>query len=320
MFDSTEYIDLVRKAQFGDQNSREKLSKLVLQPLQAYVFRITLREDVAQDIVQETLVEMLKVLGKLKRADRFWPWLCGIALNRIRRHRQNEARRRTVNIVGPDQADWLSPDDPRAREGLAELVQNDLRQIIFHAMDNLRPRYRTVLTLRCYEEMDYADIAEVMECTEFTARVLFFRAKKALARQLARNGFGRGSLLIALVLFGKLTAPNPAAAAQVTISASSLKVGTAATLAGLATSTGPTTGNGPFVPDSPFRILVLLPREPSWMRHEKKTGKSRHRTIPVLPLPPERPGELLLRQRGSCRYHPEPPVMAKGRTGYPVAH
>ncbi|MHC4526932.1 MAG: hypothetical protein ACYS29_03570, partial [Planctomycetota bacterium] len=85
--------------------------------------------------------------------------------------------------------------------------------------------------------MGYPAIAEVMGCSEFAARKLFWRAKKALQRQLARHGFGKGSLLMALVLFGKLTAPTEGAAAQVSVTAGVTKVGAATALAGMATGT-----------------------------------------------------------------------------------
>jgi hypothetical protein len=57
-----------------------------------------------------------------------------------------------------------------------------------------------------------------------------------LQRELSRNGFGKGSLLAALVLFGKMTAPSKAAAAQVTVAASTIKVGLLTGIAGLATT------------------------------------------------------------------------------------
>lgn len=90
--------------------------------------------------------------------------------------------------------------------------------------------------MRCYDGMPYSDIAESMGCSEFSTRMLFLRAKKALQRELARNGFGRGSLLAALVLFGKITAPSEAAAAQISVTAAATKVGLAAGIACAATS------------------------------------------------------------------------------------
>jgi hypothetical protein len=103
-------------------------------------------------------------------------------------------------------------------------------------MKKLRTRHKAVLVMRCYDGMPYADIAESMGCSEFSTRMLFLRAKKSLQRELSRNGFGKGSLLAALVLFGKMTAPSEAAAAQVSVAAAATKVGLAAGIAGLATS------------------------------------------------------------------------------------
>ncbi|MHC4482071.1 MAG: hypothetical protein ACYSW4_00840, partial [Planctomycetota bacterium] len=79
-------------------------------------------------------------------------------------------------------------------------------------------------------------IAELMGCSELGVRVLFCRAKRALQKELSRKGFGRGFLLTALVLFGKMTAPSEAAAAQMSVTAAGTKVGVAAALLGMAAS------------------------------------------------------------------------------------
>jgi len=84
--------------------------------------------------------------------------------------------------------------------------------------------------------MKYSEIGEEMGCSEFGARRLFFRAKKSLAKQLAHRGLGRGSLMVALVLFGKMTATSEASAANVAVTASTVKVGVLASLAAMATS------------------------------------------------------------------------------------
>jgi hypothetical protein len=104
-------------------------------------------------------------------------------------------------------------------------------------MSGLKPQHRTVLTLRCYEELAYSDISDVMGCSTFGARMLFVRAKKALVKQLSRRGFGKGSLLLALALFGKMTATSEAAAAGVSVTAATTKVGLAAGLLGTVSGT-----------------------------------------------------------------------------------
>ncbi|MBE0537566.1 MAG: RNA polymerase sigma factor [Phycisphaerae bacterium] len=226
-----DYTELVTKAQGGDEESMNRLATMAQESLRRYVFRITLDEPLTQDIVQEVMLEMVKVLGKLKRADRFVAWLHGIAFNLLRRHYGDKWRERATP-GGAEEAE--SVRGATGEEGLANLINAELKQIIFSAMNHIEPRHRAVLTMRCYDEMSYKEIAERMGTRELTARALFFRAKSALAKQLSRRGLGRGSLLTALVLFGKMTAASEAAAAQVAVTAATLKVGIAAGVVGAA--------------------------------------------------------------------------------------
>jgi RNA polymerase sigma factor (sigma-70 family) len=178
------------------------------------------------------LFEMYKVLGKLKSAERFWPWLHGIATNKLRHHYRTERTQRNLAVSSAER----KGSSRTRQDGLERLVGEELKQIIWSAMQKLRTQHKAVLVMRCYDGMAYADIAEAMGCSEFGTRMLFLRAKRALQRELSKNGFGKGSLLAALVLFGKMTAPSEAAAAQVSVTAAATKVGLLAGVAGLATT------------------------------------------------------------------------------------
>ncbi|MBN2592177.1 MAG: sigma-70 family RNA polymerase sigma factor, partial [Sedimentisphaerales bacterium] len=123
-----------------------------------------------------------------------------------------------------------------SQSALADMINRELKQIVLISMRELSPRHRAVLTMRCYKDMSYSEIARLMGCTEFGAQALFYRAKKALAKKLSQHGLGKGYLLAALVLFGKLTASTEAAAANVSVTAASLKVGAMASLAAIAAS------------------------------------------------------------------------------------
>ena len=232
MVNPQEYVGHVEKAQNGDLESLDLLVQMAREPLRAYVFRITLQEDLAQDIVQETLLEMFKVIGKLNKADRFWPWLCKIALNKVHRHFRTEKRHKALVMEQYEAGEFRQ----KSQDGLTDLVGQELKQVIMHAMGKLKMRYREVLALRCYEQMNYSEIAELMNCTEFNARVTFCRAKKALQKQLTRNGFGKASFLGALLLFGKMTAPSEAAAANISITSATVKAGLLAGAVGTAAS------------------------------------------------------------------------------------
>jgi RNA polymerase sigma-70 factor (ECF subfamily) len=229
-----DFSQLVRQAQVGHKESLDRLAEIAQERLYEHVYRITLRSNLAREIVQESILEMFAILGKLKNADGFWPWLRGIAFNKIRHHHRYLRRRKTVSLseIG------YEPFGKDKRDGLAELISEELKQIVTAAMSNLRPRHRTVLTMRCYDEMAYSQIAQLMGCSEFAARMLFCRAKKALGKQLSHRGLSKGALLLALTVFGKMTASSKAAATQVSVTAASLKVGVAASVAGIVASKG----------------------------------------------------------------------------------
>jgi RNA polymerase sigma-70 factor (ECF subfamily) len=225
-------IELIRRAQCGDRQCLGQLAKQARTRLYTYVYRLTQKDDLAQEIVQESLLEMCKVIGKLKKADRFWPWLYGIAINKLRRYYRTEQTQRKVAISSIKRKNALKD----RQDGLENLVSEELKHIVSGAMKKLRTRHKAVLVMRCYDDMPYSDIAESMGCSEFSSRMLFLRAKRALQRELSRNGFGKGTLLAALVLFGKMTAPSEAAAAQISVTAAATKVGLITGIVGMATS------------------------------------------------------------------------------------
>ena len=58
--------ELVKRAQLGDEDSLNLLAEWARPELSAYVYRITLQPELTQEIVQESMLEMFKVLGKLE--------------------------------------------------------------------------------------------------------------------------------------------------------------------------------------------------------------------------------------------------------------
>ena len=228
MTDRADYIELITRAQRGDRVCLDQLAELARPRLQEYVYRLVLDDNSTQDIVQETILQMFKALGELKKPDRFWPWLFRIAMSRISRHHRTENRQKRASEAGT--AGGARKDQA---EALENLVSSELKQIVAAAMKTLQTRQRAVLTMRCYNDMTYSEIADVLNCSKFAARQLFCRAKLSLQKQLSRQGFGKGSLLMALTLFGKMTASSEAAAASVSLTATTMKAGLAASVAGM---------------------------------------------------------------------------------------
>jgi len=225
-------IELIRGAQRGDKECLNQLARQARERLRTYVFRMTQKEDLTQEIVQESLLEMFKVIGKLRKADRFWPWLYGIATNKLRRYYRTESTQRRVAVSSAQNKRTLRD----RQDGFENLVGEELKQIVSGAMKKLKTRHKAILIMRCYDDMPYSAIAESMGCSEFSTRMLFMRAKRALQKELSRNGFSKGSLIAALALFGKMTAPSEAAAAHISITAATVNTGLLVGAVGLATT------------------------------------------------------------------------------------
>jgi RNA polymerase sigma-70 factor (ECF subfamily) len=226
MEENVDYVKLVTKAQLGDKECLNRLAEAVRERLYTYVYRYTLSDELTQDIVQETILKMLEVLNELKEADRFWPWLFKIALSKILINRRAEHKRRSVPKSAANPADTQL----ERQAAIANVVGRELSDIVISAMQKLKPEHRAVINMRCYDEMSYDEIAKALGCSKFAAQMLFYRAKKSLKKQLSRRGFGKGSMLLALVLFGKMTAPSEAAALNVSVTATATRVGMMAAL------------------------------------------------------------------------------------------
>jgi RNA polymerase sigma-70 factor (ECF subfamily) len=226
MEENVDHVKLVTKAQLGDKECLNRLAEAARVRLYPYVYRYTLSDELTQDIVQETILKMLEVLNELKEADRFWPWLFKMALNKVLIHRRAEHKRKSVSKSTAN----LGDTQQEKQAAIANVVGRELSDIVISAMQKLKPEHRAVINMRCYDEMSYDEIAKSLGCSKFAAQMLFYRAKKSLKKQLARRGFGKGSLLLALVLFGKMTATSEAAAASVSLTAAATKVGVMATV------------------------------------------------------------------------------------------
>lgn len=175
---------------------------------------------------------MVKSLDGLKKAESFWPWMYRIAQSKIQQY--YKTRRKTALVSDSTfYQDFLSHrGDYQKDEGLQQLVHKDLSKKVMTAMKQVRQQYRAVLSLRCFEDLSYSDIAVTMQCSEVKARVLFFRAKQALKKELSHQGLSKSLLLMSLGLFGRLTAPAEGGASAVAVAANTTQVGlTAAVLA-----------------------------------------------------------------------------------------
>jgi RNA polymerase sigma-70 factor (ECF subfamily) len=218
----TGVIGLVRQAQCGNSEAMSQLSQQVAGRVLPYIQGLTLNYDLAQDILQETLLEMVKSLNRVESPESFWCWVYRQALGKVQHHFRDRSRQRS--IVLRVASGLLGQARDESLTGLKYVTRRELSEAVLQAMEKLKIEYRSVLILRCFENLSYAEIAQTLDCKELRARVLFFRAKKSLGRHLVRGGFGKEYLLAGLVLFRILTKPIEVSATTTLVSASVLDV------------------------------------------------------------------------------------------------
>jgi RNA polymerase sigma factor (sigma-70 family) len=238
---------------------------------------------------------MVKSLDGLNKVESFWPWMYRIAQSKIQQHFKNKQKMSLVSdpTFYQDFASYRS--DSHVDEGLRQLVNKDLSKKVIAAMKHIKQQYRAVLSLRCFEDLSYSDIAVAMQCSEVKARVLFYRAKQALKKELGHQGLSKSLLLTSLGLFGRLTAPAEGGTSAIAVTASTTQVGlTAAALATASSKPGITVLSVLTAVLAGVGGMSLRLKEPLPESHitSKADVKSVHFTSQLMDNSPEARGSL----------------------------
>lgn len=242
MDDNSETVHLVRQAGIGDKEYMEKLLKVTRPRLFSYLMRLTMDYHLAEDLLQEVQTDILTSLWRLNKAALFWPWIFKHAWGKAKHHYRDTRKHKTLFLSDIEKG--VFDENVHAIELQEKSIGNDtdtekLCETIYGAMKKIGLKQRNVLTMRCFEEMSFQEIAEFLECSETNARVLFFRAKHKLKGQLRRKGFPANRTFVpAIGLFGMLTSKTASAgtSAAVTVSSSLVEVGFLPSLIGFLTT------------------------------------------------------------------------------------
>jgi RNA polymerase sigma-70 factor (ECF subfamily) len=177
---------LAERARRGDEAALGALIDRYSRPLFNFALRFLGSTDDAEDIAQQTFVQVYLALPRTRTDLPFRPWIYRIARN-LCLNRLRDKRWLTFSQVGrPDDAGDSPLDLVADPEPLPEdLVERaDLQQLLAGAIATLPPRYREVVALRYSAELSFAEIAEALAIPENTAKTFFHRAKALLREHL----------------------------------------------------------------------------------------------------------------------------------------
>ena len=143
-----------------------------------YLLRASGNRADAADLFQETWLRAYCAYPRLEPNSNVRPWLYTIALNLYRNQARDGARRAAVLIADEE----ANPATERIGKTSRAQVENDgyaavrLRELI----SALPARQREALQLRYFAGLDYPEIAEVMKCSQQTARANVSQAQRKL--------------------------------------------------------------------------------------------------------------------------------------------
>ena len=156
------------------------------------VFRMCGNRDEAADLCQEAFVRALEKIGGFRGRSRFYTWLFRIAMNLTISRRRSASRVRLVSLspdpeLGDGQAAALTSELADRRQGDPARLAMD-REIgcrLMEALEALDDEHRAVVVLRDIEEMDYQQIATVLDLPVGTVKSRLHRARCLLKEKLA---------------------------------------------------------------------------------------------------------------------------------------
>lgn len=191
--------DLLARLRAGDDLAYERLVVEQGGRLLAVARRFLRNEEDARDCLQECFVQAFRALPRFEGHSKLSTWLHRIVVNaalmklRSRRARPEEPIEPLLPSFQEDGHSTVTYRDwsPSAEE---LLERAEVRDLVRAAIDRLPDSYRTVLVLRDLEELDTAEVAELLGVTANAVKIRLHRARQAL-RQLLDVQLREGGLV-----------------------------------------------------------------------------------------------------------------------------
>jgi RNA polymerase sigma-70 factor, ECF subfamily len=182
-------VQLMLDVKAGDDASFDFLLVKYRSPLVNFLYRMVRDTATAEDLAQEVFLRVYRARKQYTPSAKFTTWLFRIATNvALNSVRDNRYQKMEVSLDAPVSSEEESaPRELPAREMRIDehLLERDRVTFIQRAIASLPEKQRAAVLLHKYEEMDYAEIAKILDCTEAALKSLLFRAYENLRLQLA---------------------------------------------------------------------------------------------------------------------------------------
>lgn len=177
---------LMIRVKEGDGASFGLLLEKYRSPVIHYLYRMVQNRAVAEELAQEVFLRVYRSRSTYEPTAKFTTWLFRIAthlaLNALR-DGKNQRWETPLEEESPDMpARQLSDARPTVEQVMVDQARlNEIRQ----AVAALPEKQRAAVLMHKYQEMEYAQIAKALSCSESAVKSLLFRAYETLRARLA---------------------------------------------------------------------------------------------------------------------------------------
>jgi len=137
----------------------------------------------APDVTQEVFMRAYKSFERLRPDSNHRAWLYKIATHCTYTALKHGQRRAQHSVPLEDEHEDLAGADPLP-DGL--VVQHEALAMVRRSIAALPAKQQMAVMLRHVQGLDYAEIAEALECSEDSARANVYQAVRRLRRELAK--------------------------------------------------------------------------------------------------------------------------------------
>lgn len=185
---------LVRRCVSGDAAAWQEIVQQYHRRIYNICYRFSGSSDDAADLAQEVFIKMYRTLSTFdtSRAS-FMTWVTTVTRNLLVDHfRKGKYDRITdsLDAAPGSQEDGLTLADQledQAASPEARMRSQETQRLVHEGLKRLSPELREAVILRDLQDMDYKDIAKVLNVPEGTVKSRINRGRTELARLLQRT-------------------------------------------------------------------------------------------------------------------------------------
>ncbi len=183
---------LVKKTQAGDSNAFAELYAATYQKQYRFAYQYVKDPYLAQDILQDLYIVVLKNIQTLKNPKYFVSWLhqiCfRICFDAAKKHKKQEAE---LSYDDASQSnDFADIPTPPQKNPEHQVVLQDEQEALMEAVLSLPPQYAQVIIMRYYSNMGIDEISHAMDCSRSTTKRRIKKATELLESRLENQKGG----------------------------------------------------------------------------------------------------------------------------------